>query len=34
MTRKPTYAYLGPAGTWTDQAVRSFVESGQLEPEY
>lgn len=34
MTRKPTYAYLGPAGTWTDQAVRCFVQSGQLEPDY
>lgn len=34
MTRKPTYAFLGPAGTWTDQAVRSFVQSGQLEPDY
>ena len=34
MTRKPTYAFLGPAGTWTDQALRSFVASGQLEPEY
>ena len=34
MTRKPTYAFLGPAGTWTDQALRSFVASGQLEPDY
>ncbi len=34
MTRKPTYAFLGPAGTWTDKAVRTFVERGQLQAEY
>lgn len=34
MTRKPTYAFLGPAGTWTDKAVRTFVERGQLQADY
>lgn len=34
MTRKPVYAFLGPAGTWSDKAVRTFVERGQLAPDY
>ena len=34
MSRKPVYAFLGPAGTWTDAAVRRFVENGQLEADF
>ena len=34
MTRKPIVAFLGPAGTWTHQAVRTFVEHGQLEADF
>lgn len=29
-----TYAYLGPAGTFSDQAVREFVRQGQLSSDY
>lgn len=31
---KPTYAFLGPAGTFSDMAVRAFVERGTLEGDY
>lgn len=34
MTRKPTYAFLGPAGTFSDMALRAFVEQGRLASEY
>ena len=29
-----TYAYLGPAGTFSDQAVREFVKQGRLDADY
>ena len=31
---KPAYAFLGPCGTFSDQAVRAFVACGQLDSEY
>lgn len=31
---KPTYAFLGPAGTFSDMAVRALVERGTLAPDY
>ena len=34
MARKQIVAFLGPAGTWTDKAVRTFAEKGQLEADY
>ncbi len=34
MARKPTYAYLGPQGTFCDQALRIFVERGLVPDEY
>lgn len=34
MARTPVYAFLGPEGTFSDKAVRTFVEQGRLETEY
>lgn len=34
MTENLTYAYLGPRGTFSDLAVRTFVERGMLDPNY
>ena len=34
MPRIQTIAFLGPAGTWTDKAVRTFAAQGQIEGEY
>lgn len=31
---KPIYAFLGPEGTFSDQAVRTFVSKGKLASEY
>ena len=31
---KPTYAFLGPIGTFSDMAVRAFVERGSLPADY
>lgn len=31
---KPIYAFLGPAGTFSDQAVRTFVSKGRLAAKY
>lgn len=31
---RPTIAYLGPAGTFSDMAVRALVERGTLAPDY
>ena len=31
---KKTYAFLGPAGTFSDMAVRAFVERGTLDANY
>lgn len=31
---KPTYAFLGPAGTFSDMAVRELIGRGTLDPDY
>lgn len=34
MAQKQVYAFLGPEGTWSDKALRHFVETGQLSADY
>ncbi len=34
MTHQPMYAYLGPAGTFSDAALRDFVAKGRLSADY